>query len=66
MSVILPEQNRKDLADISDKALREMNVHFVSNIAQVLELVLLPPPPDGRERDKYREETAEEDDEEKA
>lgn len=66
MNVILPEQNRKDLADISDKALREMNVHFVSNIAQVLELVLLPPPPDGRERDKYREETAEEDDEEKA
>ncbi|MDZ4672386.1 MAG: endopeptidase La [Phototrophicales bacterium] len=54
--IILPEQNRKDLADIPDKALREMKIHFVNNIAQVLELVLLPPPVDGRERDKYREE----------
>jgi ATP-dependent Lon protease len=59
--IILPEQNRKDLADIPDKALREMKIHFVNNIAQVLELVLLPPPVDGRERDKYREEA--EDDE---
>jgi len=58
-NIILPEQNRKDLADIPDKALREMNIHFVSNIAQVLGLVLLPPPEE-RERDKYREEAQEE------
>jgi ATP-dependent Lon protease len=58
LNIILPEQNRKDLADIPDKALREMNIHFVSNIAQVLELVLLPPPLE-RERDKYREEAIE-------
>jgi ATP-dependent Lon protease len=55
-NIIMPEQNRKDLADIADKALHDMKIHFVNNVAQVLELVLLPPPPDGRERDKDREE----------
>ncbi|MDX1991749.1 MAG: endopeptidase La [bacterium] len=54
-NIILPAQNRKDLVDIPSVALRDMNVIFVDDMQQVLDLVLLPPPPDGRMRDRDRD-----------
>jgi len=54
-NVILPAQNRKDLQDISPRTLRELNIHFVENMQEVLDLVLLDPPLEGRQRDKNRE-----------
>jgi ATP-dependent Lon protease len=53
--LILPAQNKKDLVDIPSKTLRGLNITFVEDMQQVLELVLLPPPQDGRERDRIRE-----------
>ena len=38
--VILPEQNRTDLTDISPRALRDMQITFVDNMQQVLDAIL--------------------------
>ncbi|MFW5691649.1 MAG: endopeptidase La, partial [Chloroflexota bacterium] len=51
-NILLPEQNRKDLVDVPPKALKDMNITFVSNMQQVIEAVLLEPPPEGRQRDR--------------
>ena len=41
--VILPRQNEKDVNEgLSEELRREINVHYVSTIAEVLELALLP------------------------
>ncbi len=56
MNVILPEHNRKDLIDIPAKALKQMNLVFVEDMQQVMDIVLLDPPPGGRQRDQYRSE----------
>jgi len=39
-TVILPERNRKDLADIPDEVLRELEVVFVGKIGEVLDVAL--------------------------
>jgi ATP-dependent Lon protease len=49
-NVILPAANQKDLVDLPRKALRGMNILFVETIDQVIEHVLLDPPPDGLTR----------------
>lgn len=51
-NIILPEQNRKDLADVPSKALRDLNLTFVEDMQQVMDAVLLEPPAEGRQRDR--------------
>lgn len=52
--VILPEQNRKDLVDVPANTLRDLKVHFVEDMQQVLDLVLLDAPAE-RQRDQLRD-----------
>ncbi len=52
--VILPEQNRKDLVDVPANTLRDLKVHFVEDMQQVLDLVLLDTPSE-RQRDQLRD-----------
>ncbi len=52
--VLLPTENKKDLADIPKEALKELHISFVADMQQVIDKVLLAPPPDGRKRDKDR------------
>ena len=52
--VILPARNEKDLIDIPRKALRDLEIHLVDDMQQVLDLVLLEPPPTGRKRELRR------------
>jgi ATP-dependent Lon protease len=40
--VVLPARNRKDLPDIPEHVQRELKIHFVSRISELLELVLEP------------------------
>ncbi len=53
-NIILPAQNRKDLVDIHLKVLRGLNIAFVEDMQQVIDLVLLPAPGEGRQRDRGR------------
>lgn len=41
--VVLPMRNRKDEGDIPDKAREDLKIHYVSDITEVLELLLLEP-----------------------
>lgn len=52
--VLLPAENKKDLTDIPKDALKELHISFVTDMQQVIDKVLLAPPPDGRKRDKDR------------
>jgi ATP-dependent Lon protease len=54
--VILPAENKKDLIDIPKEALDDLHISFVSDMQQVIDKVLLAPPPEGRKRDKDRQE----------
>ena len=49
-NIILPADNEKDLVDIPKVALREMNIKFVRNMQEVMDIVLLEAP-EVRERD---------------
>lgn len=49
-NIILPEQNRRDLMDVPKRALRDLNIIFVSDMQQIIDRVLHAPPPE-RERD---------------
>jgi len=53
--VILPIENKKDLIDIPKEALDDLHISFVSDMQQVIDKVLLAPPPEGRKRDKDRQ-----------
>ena len=53
--VILPAQNKKDLEEVPPHTLRGIKVHFVEDMQQVMDMVLLEPPPEGRQRDKNRD-----------
>lgn len=55
MNILLPAQNRKDLVDITPRALRGLNINFVENMQQVMDLILLDPPAESRQRDRDRE-----------
>jgi ATP-dependent Lon protease len=50
-NVVLPAHNEKDMVDVPKGARRGLNLHFVDNMREVMDLVLLPPPPEGRQRD---------------
>ncbi len=54
-NILLPEHNRKDLDDVPPKALKDLNIRFVDNMQAIMDTVLLDPPPDGRQRDKDRQ-----------
>ncbi|MFN8375838.1 MAG: endopeptidase La [Anaerolineae bacterium] len=54
-NVILCKHNKKDLADIPAEALQDLNIVFVDDMEQVIDRVLLPPPPEGRKRDLERQ-----------
>jgi ATP-dependent Lon protease len=61
-NLILPAHNEKDLMEIPKKTLRGLNIHLVEDMEQVMELVLLDPPAEGRKRDANREEEEKETD----
>ncbi|MCE7975214.1 MAG: hypothetical protein DYG92_12970 [Leptolyngbya sp. PLA1] len=65
-NIILPAHNQKDLVDIPKKALRGVNVHLVDDMQQVIDLVLLEPPAEGRKRDAKKRDQDDEDDEDQA
>ena len=64
--VILPTHNEKDLVDIPKKLMRELDIHFVDHMEQIMELVLLEPPADGRTRDAQRDEDEDEENEDES
>ena len=41
-TVILPERNRADVSDISEEARKQLKFHFVSDVRDALDIVLLP------------------------
>ena len=43
-NIILPEENRKDLEDVPEDVLRQVKFTFVSEISQVLRIMLAKPP----------------------
>ncbi|MBC8099554.1 MAG: endopeptidase La, partial [Armatimonadetes bacterium] len=53
-TVILPTQNRKDLVDVPANTQRDLTLHFVDDMQQVLDLALMDTP-DERQRDKRRD-----------
>lgn len=55
-NVILPAQNEKDLVDIPKDALADLKIHFVKEMKQVLDLVLLEPPTGERRLERIRRE----------
>ncbi|MCB5235062.1 MAG: endopeptidase La [Candidatus Cloacimonetes bacterium] len=42
--LILPEENRESISDFEEEILSEMNIHFVREISEVLELVIVQKP----------------------
>jgi ATP-dependent Lon protease len=58
--LILPADNEKDMQDISRKALRDMDIRFVSHMQEVMDLVLLEPPAE-RLRDLNKDDEDDED-----
>jgi ATP-dependent Lon protease len=53
--VILPAENKKDLIDVPKEALDDLTLFFVSDMQQVIDRVLLAPPPESRKRDLERQ-----------
>ncbi len=51
MNIILPEDNQRDLVEIPQQALRDLNIIPVTHMQQVMEHVLHDPPANGRARD---------------
>ncbi len=43
--VILPKENEKDLKEVPEEILKELELHLVEEMGEVLSLLLLPPPP---------------------
>ncbi len=60
--IIMPKQNERDLVDVPKDARQDMDIHFVENMQQVLELVLLPAPEGERKLDRIRREREKDDD----
>jgi ATP-dependent Lon protease len=40
--VILPEENRETLSDFPEDILKDMQIDFVSDVADVIKLVIMP------------------------
>jgi len=49
-NLVLPADNKKDLVDVPKKALRDLNIRFVTHMQEVMDSVLLTPPTE-RQRD---------------
>jgi ATP-dependent Lon protease len=49
-NIILPKDNQKDIVDIPKPVLRDITIQFVSEMQDVIDLVLLDPP-EQRQRD---------------
>ena len=60
--IIMPKQNERDLVDVPKDARQDMDIHFVENMQQVLDLVLLPAPEGERKLDRIRREREKDDD----
>ena len=54
--IILPKQNERDLVDIPKGARQDLDLHFVENMQEVIDLVLLPAPEGERKLDRQRRE----------
>lgn len=63
--IILPKNNERDLVDVPKDARQDMDMHFVENMQQVLDLVLLPAPEGERRIDRIRRERDERDERDK-
>lgn len=63
--IILPADNKKDLIDVPKEATADMHFTFVSDMEQVIDRILLPPPKEGRKRDLDRAEDEKDEKEEK-
>lgn len=61
-NLILPKDNEKDLADIPKPVLKDVQIQFVEDMQQVIDLVLLDPP-EQRQRDIDAEAQNQEDEE---
>ncbi len=48
--VVLPQRNERDLEEVPEEVRRDLVVHFVSRVDQVLSLVLAPPEPQHQDR----------------
>ena len=42
--IILPEDNRKDLEEVPEDVMKQVHFHFVSEIREVLKIMLAKPP----------------------
>ncbi|MEL7233402.1 MAG: endopeptidase La, partial [Chloroflexota bacterium] len=62
-NIIIPEVNQRDLVEIPKQALRNLNIVPVSDMQQVMDLVLHDPPPEGRARDAESDDNSSSDDE---
>ncbi len=54
--IILPKQNERDLVDVPKGARQDLDLHFVENMQEVIDLVLLPAPEGERKIDRLRRE----------
>lgn len=61
-NIILPQLNERDLADVPKPILKDVNIIFVSDMQQIMDLVLHEPPEE-RLRDANREDEEESEDE---
>ena len=43
--VILPKENAAELKEVPEEILKDLEIHFVEEVGEVLKLLLLPPPP---------------------
>ena len=59
--IIMPKQNERDLVDVPKDARQDLDMHFVENMQQVIDLVLLPAPEGERKLDRLRRERKDED-----
>jgi len=59
-NVILPADNKKDLIDIPKQAIKNLKIHFVDHMNQVIDLVLLEAP-EQRQRDLEAEQQSDND-----
>lgn len=54
--IILPKVNERDLTDVPKAARQDLDIHFVENMQQVIDLALLPAPEGDRRIDRIRRE----------
>jgi ATP-dependent Lon protease len=62
--IILPKVNERDLVDVPKDARQDLDIHYVDNMQQVLDLVLLTAPEGERRLDRIRRERDKDEDNE--